>query len=146
MMIVWRGADQQKLAQESVTHTLLAYLAQYKTFTDALPFKRVVGLMHRQVVKAQAEGLYFQVSTLNLFRHLLDDKSSLPVGDGTRDLWNLIKFVLRKFFKRMAEDPFLMIGVFLPKSRDQWKGLSSYVDEGDDGMGGQRARIREQVG
>lgn len=35
----------------------------YKTFKNSARFKRVVGLMHRQVVKAQAEGLYFQVSS-----------------------------------------------------------------------------------
>lgn len=127
-----------------MTHTLLSYLAQYRTFNDALPFKRVVGLMHRQVVKAQAEGLYFSVSTLNLFRHILDDKAGLPVGDGTRDLYRLIEFVLRKFFKRLEADPFVMVEIFLPKSRGQWKGMSSYVEE-DKVHASERARVREQV-
>lgn len=57
------GAKRQRFAQENVTTTLLAYLAMYKTFKNSARFKRVVGLMHRQVVKAQAEGLYFQVSS-----------------------------------------------------------------------------------
>lgn len=34
-----------------------------------------------------------------------------------------------------------------PKSRNKWKDLSSYKsdEEGEDGMGGQRARIKEKV-
>ncbi len=127
-----------------MTHTLLSYLAQYRTFEDALPFKRVVNLMHRQVVKAQAEGLYFTVSTLNLFRHILDDKSRLPFGDGTSDLYRLIQYVLRQFFKRLEADPFVMVEIFLPKSRGHWKELSSYVEE-DKVNASERARVREQV-
>lgn len=80
-----------------------------------------------------------------MFRHILDDKPTLPVCDGTRDLLQLITYVLRKFFKRMTEDPFIMIEAFLPKSRGKWKSISAYVDPEDDGMAGQRDRIREQV-
>jgi replication fork protection complex subunit Tof1/Swi1 len=100
--------------------------------------------MHRQVVKAQAEGLYFTVSTLNLFRHILDDKSRLPFGDGTSDLYRLIQYVLRQFFKRLEADPFVMVEIFLPKSRGHWKALSSYVEE-DKVNASERARVREQV-
>ncbi|CAK9781717.1 hypothetical protein CC85DRAFT_324759 [Cutaneotrichosporon oleaginosum] len=138
-------AFERKLAQESVTHTLLSYLEQYQTFENELPFKRVVGLMHRQVVKAQAEGLYFSVSTLNLFRHILKDKPKLPLCDGTSDLYRLIQFVLRQFFKRLEADPFIMVEIFLPKSRGQWKGMSSYAEE-DNVHASERARVREQMG
>lgn len=110
-----------------------------------MQFRRVVGLMHRQVVKAQAEGLYFKVSCLHLFQQILDDQLSLPKGEGTQDLFQLIKFVLRKFFKRLEADPFLMIDALQPKTRGKWKGISSYESDEDDGMAGQRGRIREQV-
>ncbi|BEI92678.1 uncharacterized protein CcaverHIS019_0503060 [Cutaneotrichosporon cavernicola] len=138
-------AFERQLANEPVTHTLLSYLGRYRTFEDATPFKRVVSLMHRQVVKAQAEGLYFSVSTLNLFRHILDDKPRLPAGDGTRDLYRLIEFLLRKFFKRLEADPFVMVEIFLPKSLGRWKSLSSYVVE-DKVHDSERARVREQMG
>lgn len=48
----------------------------------------------------------------------------------------------------MAEDPFMIVEAFGPKSRGRWKQHSSYKsdDEEDDGMGGQRARIQEKVG
>lgn len=52
---------EQRFSSEAVSRTLLAYLARYSSFDDIEKVKRVVGLMHRQVVKAQAEGLYFKV-------------------------------------------------------------------------------------
>ncbi|TXT09069.1 hypothetical protein VHUM_02543 [Vanrija humicola] len=139
---------EQRFASEAVAKTLLAYLARYSDFDDIEKVKRVVGLMHRQVVKAQAEGLYFKVSSLYLFGKVLEDQSSLPKGKPSKDLAELIGFVLRKFFKRMAEDPFVIVEAFGPKSRGKWKHLSSYRsdEEDDDGMGGQRDRIREQLG
>lgn len=109
-----------------------------------MQFKRVVGLMHRQVVKAQAEGLYFKVSCLHLFQRILDDQLSLPKGEGTQDLLQLIKFILRKFFKRLDADPFLMIDALTPKTRGKWKDISSYKSD-EENLNGERARAREQV-
>lgn len=95
--------------------------------------KRVVSLMHRQAVRAKAEGLFFnvrptnyllplvaatsalnsyaQVSTLNLFKMILDDQKSLPRDQAHKDLTNLVNFILRKFFKALAEDSFLAVEV-----------------------------------
>jgi len=88
------------------------------------------------------------VSCLSLFRRILDDQHSLEKSDASRDLLQLINFVLRKFFKRVAEDPFVIVQALGPKTRGHWKELSSYKsDDGsdDDGMGGQRSRIQEKV-
>ncbi|WVR08981.1 hypothetical protein IAU60_006041 [Kwoniella sp. DSM 27419] len=138
---------ERRFAQEAVANTLLSYLARFQEFDEPEQLKRVVGLMHRQVIKAQAEGLYFKVSTLNLFRRVLDEQHTLPKADASKDLLQLINFVLRKFFKRVAEDPFLIVDALTSKSRSKWKGLSSYQsDEDDDGMGGQKARIKEKMG
>ncbi|WRT69168.1 uncharacterized protein IL334_006152 [Kwoniella shivajii] len=139
---------EKRFAQEPVTNTLLSYLARSQEFDDPEQMKRVVGLMHRQVIKAQAEGLYFKVSTLNLFRKILDSAHTLPKADSSKDLSQLISFILRKFFKRVAEDPFLIVEAFGSKSRSKWKEISSYKsdDESDDGMGGQRNRMKEQMG
>lgn len=134
---------EKKFANEGVCNTLLAYLQRYREL-DNDKLRRVVGMIHRQVVKAQAEGLYFQVSSLALFRSILDSKASLPQGDAARDLVQLVTYISRKFFKRLQEDPFLMVEALMPKTRGRWKELSSWHGD-DDEMGGQRARIREQV-
>jgi len=146
-----------------VANTLVTYLARFQDFDEPGQMKRVVGLMHRQVIKTQAEGLYFkvrlslltldtmakevQVSCLNLFRRVLDDQQSLPKADCSKDLFQLINFILRKFFKRVSDDPFLLVQALGPKSRGHWKELSSYKSDesSDDGMGGQSSRIREKV-
>jgi len=54
--------DMQRFASEAVVNTLVSYLARYRDFDENEQMKRVVGLIHRQVVKTQAEGLYFRVS------------------------------------------------------------------------------------
>jgi len=113
---------------------------------DAEQIKRVVNLVHRQVVKSQAEGLYFTISSLHLFRLILDDKESLPKGDGTKNLLQLINYILRQFFKKVEKDPWVIVEAALPKRRGDWQHLSSLNDdEDDDEMGGQRSRIREKV-
>ena len=51
---------EQKFANEDITHTLLVYLARFRELS-ADNMKRVVSLLHRQAVKAKAEGLFFKV-------------------------------------------------------------------------------------
>ncbi|EIW66064.1 hypothetical protein TREMEDRAFT_65909 [Tremella mesenterica DSM 1558] len=138
---------EQRFAQESVVNTLLSHLSRFQEFDDPDQLKRVVGLMHRQVVKSQAEGLYFRVSCLLLFQRILDQQQSLPKHESSTDLIHLIKFILRKFFKKVKEDPFVIVEALGPKSRGKWKEWSSYKSEedDDDDMGGQGKRIREML-
>ncbi|TFY75534.1 hypothetical protein EWM64_g8480, partial [Hericium alpestre] len=145
----------QKFANADITHTLLTYLSRCRGFTSQESMKRVVGLMHRQVVHAKAEGLYFQVSTLDLFKAILADQTSLPKDQASKDLVSLIKYILRQFFKAVEADSFVLIEVrssspetaprasltllahgaqaFFPKNRGQWKKLSSWEPEKKSG-------------
>lgn len=59
----------QRFAHPDVAQTLLAYLARYKEFSSLEEMKRVVNLIHRQAVRAKAEGLFFKVSRLLGERH-----------------------------------------------------------------------------
>jgi hypothetical protein len=52
-----------------------------------------------------------QASTMHLFKSILDDQRSLPKDPPYKDLIQLITFILRKFFKTVEEEPFLMIEV-----------------------------------
>ncbi|KAJ7582904.1 timeless protein-domain-containing protein [Mycena floridula] len=118
-----------KFANAEVTHTLLLYLAKYKDFSSSECMKRVVSLLYRQAVRAKAEGLFFKVSTLNQFKLLLSDQKSFPREQPYKDLVNLINFVLRQFFKALAEEPFLAVEAFFPKNRGNWKQFSSWEPE-----------------
>lgn len=51
----------QKFADEDIAQTCIAYLARYQEFDSPEKMKRTVGLLHRQAVKAKAEGLFFRV-------------------------------------------------------------------------------------
>ncbi|KDQ07544.1 hypothetical protein BOTBODRAFT_192367 [Botryobasidium botryosum FD-172 SS1] len=118
-----------KFAHEDITHTCLIYLSRYREFDSSDQMKRVVGLLHRQAVKAKAEGLFFKVSTLELFNQILKEQKSLPKETPYRDLIQLINFLLRKFFKAVAETPFLIVEAFFPKNRGKWKSFSSFQPE-----------------
>ncbi|KAF8893088.1 timeless protein-domain-containing protein [Infundibulicybe gibba] len=119
-------AFEMKFAHAEITYTLLTYLARYKEFASSENMRRVVGLMHRQAVKAKAEGLYFKVSTLDLFKTILGDKNSFPPEQPYKDLVNLVNFILRQFFKAISEDTFLAVEALFPKNRGNWKQYSSW--------------------
>ncbi|KAF8513196.1 timeless protein-domain-containing protein [Gautieria morchelliformis] len=120
-----------KFANEDITHTLLVYLARFKELS-AENVKRVVSLLHRQAVKAKAEGLFFKVSTLDLFRSILAEQKSLPRTQPYKDLVQLINFILRQFFKAAEKEPFLLVEAFFPKNRGQWKNFSSWEPKTHD--------------
>lgn len=93
--------------------------------------KRVVSLLHRQAVRAKAEGLFFQVSdvflcafdpcfpptepgqvsALNLFKTVLGDQKSFPKDQPYKDLVALINYILRQFFKAVEADSFVLVEV-----------------------------------
>ncbi|KAG6380363.1 timeless protein-domain-containing protein [Boletus reticuloceps] len=122
-------AFEMKFAHSEITRTLLFYLSRYKEFDSPELMKRAVNLIHRQVVKAKAEALYFNVSTLQLFKSILDDQRSLPKDTSYKDLVQLITFISRKFFKAVKEEPFLMIEAWYPMNRGHWKQYSSWEPE-----------------
>ncbi|KAI0089435.1 timeless protein-domain-containing protein [Irpex rosettiformis] len=130
---------EQRFAHPDVTQTLMLYLARYKEFKSPENMKRVVSLLHRQAVRTKAEGLFFKVSTLNLFKSILAEEKSLPREQAYKDLVSLINYILRKFFKEVAEDPFLLVEAFYPKTRGKWKAHSSWeppekASRGDENM------------
>ncbi|CAE6475330.1 unnamed protein product [Rhizoctonia solani] len=118
-----------KFAQEDIAHACLVYLARWREFTSSEQMRRIVGLLHRQAVKAKAEGFFFKVSTLALFQSILKNQASLPKDQPYKDLLQLINFILRKFFKNAQEHPLLLVEAFFPKNRGQWKAYSSYEPE-----------------
>ncbi|KAG1740539.1 timeless protein-domain-containing protein [Suillus paluster] len=122
-------AFEMKFANSEITKTLLTYLSRYRDFDSPEFMKRAVNLIHRQVVKTKAEGLYFNVSTLNLFKTILDDQKSLPKDHSSKDLVKLVNFILHKFFKALEEEPFLAVEAFFPKNRGHWKQYSSWEPE-----------------
>ncbi|KAG2355989.1 timeless protein-domain-containing protein [Suillus spraguei] len=122
-------AFEMKFANSEITKTLLTYLSRYRDFDSPEFMKRVVNLIHRQVVKAKAEGLYFNVSTLNLFKVILDDQKSLPKDQSSKDLVKLVNFILHRFFKALEGEPFLAVEAFFPKNRGHWKLYSSWEPE-----------------
>ncbi|KAF8624656.1 hypothetical protein AX17_006987 [Amanita inopinata Kibby_2008] len=126
-------AFEMKLANAEITNTLLAYLARYKEFASSESMRRIVSLLHRQAVRAKAEGLFFNVSTLELFQTILADQKSFPREQPYKDLISLINFILRQFFKALEKDSFLAVEAFFPKNRGNWKQYSSWEPEAKSG-------------
>ncbi|KAJ7608441.1 timeless protein-domain-containing protein [Roridomyces roridus] len=120
-------AFEMKFASAEITHALLLQLARFKELeTDSEALRRVVSLLHRVAVRAKAEGLFFNVSTLYLFQTILAAQKTFPRDQPHRDLVALVTFVLRRFFKALQEEPFLAVEAFFPKNRGHWKAFSSW--------------------
>ncbi|KAH9931521.1 timeless protein-domain-containing protein [Fomitopsis serialis] len=117
-----------KFAHSDITQTLLSCVSRYKEFTSADKMKRVVSLMHRQAVKAKAEGLYFNVSTLDLFKNILADEKSMPKDQPYKDLMNLINTSCASFSRPLRRNRSSLSGVF-PMNRGHWKEFSSWTPE-----------------
>ena len=52
-----------------------------------------------------------QVSTMYLFKKIMAEEKTLPREQPYKDLLALINFLLRKFFKAVEEDSFLIVEV-----------------------------------
>ena len=122
----------QRFASDRVVATLVRYLSLYKDFKDETQVKRIVGLLHRIAIKAQGEGRFFrvsahstavktasfnirvQVTTLELFRRILDDQACLPKTAPYKDLFKFITYILKQFFKLAQTNQLLFIEVSLP--------------------------------
>lgn len=50
---------------------------------------------------------------MHLFKQIMADEKSLPKEQPYKDLVALITFILRKFFKAIAEDSFVIVEVGL---------------------------------
>ncbi|KAK7682773.1 hypothetical protein QCA50_014156 [Cerrena zonata] len=134
-----------RFAHPDITNTLLTYLSRYEEFSSAENMKRVVNLIHRQAVKAKAEGLYFQVSTFNLFKSILASEKTLPKDKSYKELVMLINFILRQFFKAVEGDSFLLVQAFFPKNRGQWKNFSSWEPEERPGRKGREPKALAEL-
>ncbi|KAF7359427.1 Topoisomerase 1-associated factor 1 [Mycena sanguinolenta] len=120
-------AFEMKFAAPEITRALLLQLARFKELaTEPEVLRRVVSLLHRVAVRAKAEGLFFNVSTLYLFQTILAAQKTFPRDQPHRDLVQLVTYILRKFFKALEEEPFLAVDAFFPKNRGQWKAYSSW--------------------
>ncbi|KZV75695.1 timeless-domain-containing protein [Peniophora sp. CONT] len=142
-------AFEMKFANSDVTHALITYLARYAEFPNDDCMKRVVSLMHRQAVRVKAEGLFFQVSTLDLFQEILSRRKQLPSTQPYKDLVALLTYISRQFFKTVQEDTFVLVEAFFPTNRGRWKRHSSWIPEekekGISGKGAVDARFPQDV-
>ncbi|KAG8834853.1 Topoisomerase 1-associated factor 1 [Serendipita sp. 399] len=117
---------EHKFSNEEITATLMAYLSKFQEFDSPEKMKWVVTLMHRQAVRAKAEGLFFKVSILSQFRAVLAVQRTFPKEQPYKDLVALVTFLLRQFFKAVEADRMVIAEAFFPKNRGMWKAFSSW--------------------
>ncbi|KAG0150956.1 hypothetical protein CROQUDRAFT_130388 [Cronartium quercuum f. sp. fusiforme G11] len=124
---------QARFAREQVLNTLMVYLTGHRDFTSPEQVKRVVRLLYRIAVNAKAESLFFKVSILNTFNTILDDRTSLLRNPAYDDLWKLIDYVLKQFFKAVRQNPLLLVENLFPHRQSKGiEGISKYVNSDSD--------------
>lgn len=77
--------------------------------------------MHRIAIKAQGEGRFFRVTTLELFRRILDDQACLPKTTAYKDLFKFITYILKQFFKLAQTNQLLFIEAFFSHNKTEMR-------------------------
>ncbi|GAA96533.1 uncharacterized protein L969DRAFT_95002 [Mixia osmundae IAM 14324] len=122
-----------RFATEATLNTCVAYLRGYKTFRSDEQMKRIVGLMHRQAVKANNAALFWKISTLTLFGEIHSDRQLLPSTRSYNDLYKFVEFVLRGFFKAAQQAPLVIVEALFPHRKSDVKRLQSgFAQEDED--------------
>lgn len=125
---------QAKFAREPVLNTLLVYLTGHREFKDPEQLKRVVRLLHRIAVNAKSDDLFFKVSTFDTLNTLLEDRTTSPRNSAYEDLWKLIDYILKQFFKSIRQNPFMLVECFFPfrKTKGGNRDIENSDSDADD--------------
>ncbi|KAI9609866.1 hypothetical protein H4Q26_006855 [Puccinia striiformis f. sp. tritici PST-130] len=110
------GKFEARFAHEAVANTLITYLRGYREFTDPELMKRVVKLMYRQAVGANAHKLFFRASVLDLFNTMIEEKSTMPKHPS------------------VGESPFLIIEALCNHGMRDWTRAFDSSSDDSDGM------------
>jgi hypothetical protein len=86
-----------------------------------------------------------QVSILALFKDILDNQAMLPKGPASKELINLIKYLLRQFFKEAEKSAFIVVEALFPKNRNQWQAHSTWVKDDANTSGSDTDQGRSRV-
>ncbi|KAH9464022.1 hypothetical protein Pst134EB_003561 [Puccinia striiformis f. sp. tritici] len=128
------GKFEARFAHEAVANTLITYLRGYREFTDPELMKRVVKLMYRQAVGANAHKLFFRASVLDLFNTMIEEKSTMPKHPVYTDLFRFIDYILKQYFKSVGESPFLIIEALCNHGMRDWTRAFDSSSDDSDGM------------
>lgn len=86
-----------------------------------------------------------QVSILALFKEILDNQAMLPKGPASKELINLIKYLLRQFFKEAEKSAFIVVEALFPKNRNQWQAHSTWIKDDANTSGSDTDQGRSRV-
>ncbi|CAG8441683.1 3126_t:CDS:10 [Ambispora leptoticha] len=117
---------QSRFANESMVKIYSTLLDVYD-WPNTRTIQHITNMFNRIAVKCRGIGLFFKLSTLEIFNRTLIRLQKLPKSPVHLDLEDFIKFCVRQFVKAAKSDPSLFASVLLPKRRGDYI-LSSEED------------------
>ncbi|KAJ3050999.1 Topoisomerase 1-associated factor 1 [Rhizophlyctis rosea] len=105
---------ERRYASESVIHNYISLLQCYRRL-DQQHIRYVTVMLHRIFVKLKAEGYLYKLSVLELFNRIMNDRRVLPSTGAHKELYNFIKYVLAKFFRKVESYPLMFLEILYPK-------------------------------
>ncbi|TPP60439.1 Protein timeless [Fasciola gigantica] len=103
-----------KFANPKIVQALTSSLAEFATNPNSTNLA-IVHLIHRLAVKHKMIGSFFQLRLFYVFQQFLHNKT-LAKSSEFKELANLVKYTLRKFFSALENNSGLFIEVLFPKN------------------------------
>ncbi|THD26470.1 Timeless [Fasciola hepatica] len=103
-----------KFANPKIVQALTSSLAEFATNPSSTNLA-IVHLIHRLAVKHKMIGSFFQLRLFYVFQQFLHNKT-LAKSSEFKELANLVKYTLRKFFSALENNSGLFIEVLFPKN------------------------------
>ncbi|CAL8081999.1 unnamed protein product [Calicophoron daubneyi] len=103
-----------KFAHPQIVHAYTLLLADYasnSTFTNTA----LVHTIHRLAVRQKLPGSFFQLRLFYVFQRFIHDRT-LSNSPEFKDLANLAKYILRKFFETLQKNPSVVVELLFFKS------------------------------
>ena len=110
---------EMSFASEAILHSYCILLKDFRSNEITLNHC-IAKMFHRLFINCKLEALFYKLSILVLFHKLLQSKIPPKEGhhqgsDNCHELRQFAKLVCRRFFKRVAEYPPLLLEILFPK-------------------------------
>ncbi|KAI9208244.1 timeless protein-domain-containing protein [Polychytrium aggregatum] len=109
-------SDETAFANENVLFTYFDLLSHYEDL-DSKYIHMLTSMFHRIFVKCKAEAIFYKLSRMNLFYHIMNERASLPNTKFHRELLQFIQYCIGRFMKRFREYPMLCVEMLFSKNK-----------------------------
>ncbi|CAH8581902.1 unnamed protein product [Schistosoma turkestanicum] len=114
-----------KFVHPRVVHAYTLLLENYNDNADSVNHA-IVHTIHRLAVREKLPGCFFQLRLFRVFQKFLHDRA-VATSSEFKELANLIKYILRKFFEAQVKNNYILIEtLFFKTPKESYETVQGY--------------------